>query len=161
MAPAMFIAWTFCAMLISNNLVQGIGVNWGSQSSHPLNPSIVVGMLKDNGIKQAKLFDADGWTVSAFAGSGIEVMVGIPNNQLKGLANDYDKAKDWVKENVTKQINDVDIRLEYYILLSKNVTFFTLLKISIWFLFVLTQLMHDVTMCFILAVNNNYHEIYG
>jgi len=157
----MFIAWTFCAMLISNNLVQGIGVNWGSQSSHPLNPSIVVGMLKDNGIKQAKLFDADGWTVSAFAGSGIEVMVGIPNNQLKGLANDYDKAKDWVKENVTKQINDVDIRLEYYILLSKNVTFFTLLKISIWFLFVLTQLMHDVTMCFILAVNNNYHEIYG
>ncbi|XP_050240844.1 glucan endo-1,3-beta-glucosidase 8 [Quercus robur] len=110
MAPAMFIAWTFCAMLISNNLVQGIGVNWGSQSSHPLNPSIVVGMLKDNGIKQAKLFDADGWTVSAFAGSGIEVMVGIPNNQLKGLANDYDKAKDWVKENVTKQINDVDIR---------------------------------------------------
>lgn len=161
MAPAMFIAWTFCAMLISNNLVQGIGVNWGSQSSHPLNPSIVVGMLKDNGIKQAKLFDADGWTVSAFAGSGIEVMVGIPNNQLKGLANDYDKAKDWVKENVTKQINDVDIRLEYYILLSKNVTFFTLLKISIWFLFVLTQLMHDVTMCFILAVKNNYHEIYG
>ena len=161
MAAAMFIAWTFCAMLISNNLVQGIGVNWGSQSSHPLNPSIVVGMLKDNGIKQAKLFDADGWTVSAFAGSGIEVMVGIPNNQLKGLANDYDKAKDWVKENVTKQINDVDIRLEYYILLSKNVTFFTLLKISIWFLFVLTQLMHDVTMCFILAVNNNYHEIYG
>ena len=148
-------------MLVSANLVQGIGVNWGSQSSHPLNPSIVVGMLKDNGIKQAKLFDADGWTVSAFAGSGIEVMVGIPNNQLKGLANDYDKAKDWVKENVTKQINDVDIRLEYYILLSKNVTFFTLLKISIWFLFVLTQLMHYVTMCFILAVNNNYHEIYG
>lgn len=161
MAPAMFNAWTFCAMLVSANLVQGIGVNWGSQSSHPLNPSIVVGMLKDNGIKQAKLFDADGWTVSAFAGSGIEVMVGIPNNQLKGLANDYDKAKDWVKENVTKQINDVDIRLEYYILLSKNVTYFTLLKISIWFLFVLTQLMHDVTMCFILAVNNNYHEIYG
>ena len=161
MAPAMFIAWTFCAMLVSANLVQGIGVNWGSQSSHPLNPSIVVGMLKDNGIKQAKLFDADGWTVSAFAGSGIEVMVGIPNNQLKGLANDYDKAKDWVKENVTKQINDVDIRLEYYILLSKNVTFFTLLKISIWFLFVLTQLMHYVTMCFILAVKNNYHEIYG
>ena len=39
--------------------------------------------------------------------------------------------------------------------------FLLLLKISIWFLFVLTQLMHDVTMCFILAVNNNYHEIYG
>lgn len=129
MAPAMFIAWTFCAMLISNNLVQGIGVNWGSQSSHPLNPSIVVGMLKDNGIKQAKLFDADGWTVSAFAGSGIEVMVGIPNNQLKGLANDYDKAKDWVKENVTKQVKDVDIRLKYiYILLSTNVTFFTFIE---------------------------------
>lgn len=161
MAPAMFIAWTFYAMLVSAHLVQGIGVNWGSQSSHPLNPSIVVGMLKDNGIKQAKLFDADGWTVSAFAGSGIEVMVGIPNNQLKDLANHYGKAKDWVKDNVTKQINDVDIRLEYYILLSKNVTFLTLLKISIWFLFVLTQLMHDVTICFIVAVSNNYHEICG
>ena len=161
----MFNAWTFCAMLVSANLVQGIGVNWGSQSSHPLNPSIVVGMLKDNGIKQAKLFDADGWTVSAFAGSGIEVMVGIPNNQLKGLANDYDKAKDWVKENVTKQVKDVDIRLKniyIYIYCSQRMLLFLLLlKISIWFLFVLTQLMHDVTTCFILAVNNNYREIYG
>ncbi|GMY11223.1 glucan endo-1,3-beta-glucosidase 8 [Fagus crenata] len=114
MARAMFIAWTFCAMLVSANLVHGndIGVNWGTQASHPLHPSIVVGMLKDNGIKKVKLFDADSWTVSALAGSGIEVMVGIPNNQLKELADSYNKAKHWVKENVTKQMHDggVDIR---------------------------------------------------
>ncbi|PON85651.1 Glycoside hydrolase [Trema orientale] len=93
--------------------VQGLGVNWGTMASHPLNPNIVVNLLKDNGIKKVKLFDADDWTVSSLAGTGIEVMVGIPNDQLKKFASSYDDAKDWVKENVTKHLRDsggVDIR---------------------------------------------------
>jgi hypothetical protein len=113
--------WTFCAILVSATLAQaGIGVNWGSQTSHPLHPSIVAGMLKDNGITKIKLFDADPWTVSAFAGTGIEVMVGIANNQLKDLSDSYGNAKDWVKHNVSKHIRDggVDIRFKIYFLIN-------------------------------------------
>ncbi|GMN33409.1 hypothetical protein TIFTF001_004142 [Ficus carica] len=100
-------------IMVLANHAQGLGVNWGTMASHPLHPSIVVKLLKDNGIKKVKLFDADDWTVSSLAGSGIEVMVAIPNDQLNKFANSYNHAKDWVKENVTKHLRDnggVDIR---------------------------------------------------
>lgn len=58
-------------------------------------------MLKDNGIQKVKLFDSADSTMSALAGSGIEVMVAIPNDQLAAM-NDYDRAKEWVKKNVTR-----------------------------------------------------------
>lgn len=127
MARAMFILWSFSAILVilwsfsailvgSANLTGvPVGVNWGSQASHPLLPGIVARMLNDNGIKKVKLFDADAWTISAFAGSSIEVMVGIPNSQLHDLASSHDNARDWVQKNITRHIrNDnggVDIRL--------------------------------------------------
>lgn len=80
--------------------VEGLGVNWGTQATHKLPPKIVVQMLKDNGITKVKLFGADASTMSALAGSNIEVMVAIPNDQL-AVMNDYNQAKTWVKKNVT------------------------------------------------------------
>ncbi|GAB2211180.1 hypothetical protein Droror1_Dr00016472 [Drosera rotundifolia] len=58
-------------------------------------------MLKDNKITKVKLFDSDHGTLGAFAGSNIEVMVAIPNDQLAAM-NDYSRAKSWVKKNVTR-----------------------------------------------------------
>src|ERR1044072_7115244 len=81
--------------------VEGLGVNWGTQATHQLPPATVVQLMKDNGIQKVKLFDADDSTMSALAGSGIEVMVAIPNNQLT-VMNDYGRAKDWVRKNVTR-----------------------------------------------------------
>ncbi|KAM6590715.1 hypothetical protein CsatA_013320 [Cannabis sativa] len=93
-------------MMKFENGESNIGVNWGTMASHPLHPNIVVNLLKDNGINKVKLFDADDWTVSSLYGSGIEVMLGIPNDMLKKMASDYDNAKDWVKHNVTKHLRD-------------------------------------------------------
>lgn len=72
---------------------------------------MVVQMLKDNKINKIKLFDSDPWTVKFFAGTGIEVMLGIPNDQLSSI-NHYGKAKDWVKKNLTTHLYDggVDIK---------------------------------------------------
>lgn len=81
--------------------VAGLGVNWGTQATHQLKADTVVEMLKDNGIQKVKLFDADESSMSALSGSGIEVMVAIPNNQLAEM-NDYDRALQWVKKNVTR-----------------------------------------------------------
>lgn len=104
--------WAIAITLVSANLVEGFGVNWGTMSSHLLKPSIVVGMLKDNGINKVKLFDADSSTLKALAGTGIEVMVAIPNNGLSKFSDSYSNAKDWVKDNVTKHLYNggVDIR---------------------------------------------------
>ena len=79
-----------------------LGMNWGTQATHPLPPKAVVQVLQDNGIKKVKLFDTDPAAMSALAGTGIEVMVAIPNNMLAGLADDAGKAKDWVKRNVRR-----------------------------------------------------------
>lgn len=90
----------------------GIGVNWGTQSTHPLSPSKVVKMLKDNGIQKVKLFDADAGILDALKKSGIQVMVGIPNDMLYTLANSVEAAEKWVSKNISKHVSSggVDIR---------------------------------------------------
>ncbi|XP_057747691.1 glucan endo-1,3-beta-glucosidase 8-like [Arachis stenosperma] len=93
--------------------VPGLGINWGLLATHPINPPIVVNMLKDNGIKKAKIFDTDPWVVSAFTGSNIELMVGIPNDQLRKLARDANYAQDWVKNNVTKFVYNGGVNIRY------------------------------------------------
>nr|CAD1840298.1 unnamed protein product [Ananas comosus var. bracteatus] len=91
--------------------VSGIGANWGTQASHPLPPDIVVQMLKDNGFQKVKLFDAEDDIMDALRKSGIQVMVGIPNDLLAGLASSEKTAENWVSTNVSKHVNDgVDIR---------------------------------------------------
>ncbi|KAL5975117.1 hypothetical protein ACLOJK_031796 [Asimina triloba] len=93
--------WVASLALLSSCLVDAIGVNWGTMMSHHMLPSTVIQMLKSNGINKVKLFDADSWIIESLAGTGIEVMVAIPNDMLE-MVNDYGNAKDWVKENVTR-----------------------------------------------------------
>ncbi|KAK4343865.1 hypothetical protein RND71_036959 [Anisodus tanguticus] len=81
-------------------------------ATHKLPPKTVVQMLKDNGIGKVKLFDADQSTMSALAGSDIEVMVAIPNDQLSAM-NDYDRAKDWVRRNVTRYNFKGGVNIKY------------------------------------------------
>ncbi|CAA6658582.1 unnamed protein product [Spirodela intermedia] len=69
-------------------------------------------MLRDNGFEKVKLFDAAASTMSALAGSGIEVMVAIPNDQLETM-NDYDSAKKWVKRSVTRYLFNGGVDVKY------------------------------------------------
>ncbi|XP_042460355.1 glucan endo-1,3-beta-glucosidase 8-like [Zingiber officinale] len=77
-----------------------LGINWGTIASHRLPPNTIRQLLLDNGIKKVKIFDADGHSLGALAGTGIEVMIAIPNEMLAAM-NDYENAKTWVKQNVT------------------------------------------------------------
>ncbi|KAK6924170.1 Glycoside hydrolase family 17 [Dillenia turbinata] len=113
MAKAMVLILLFCILMVSPSAANTIGVNWGVLSTHPIHPSFVVQMLKDNGIQKVKLFDADSWTVNTLAGTGIEVMLGIPNYQLQRLANKYSHAKDWVQQNVTKHLYEGGVDIKY------------------------------------------------
>ncbi|MED6133606.1 hypothetical protein PIB30_029659 [Stylosanthes scabra] len=62
---------------------------------------------------QVKIFDTDSWIVGAFSGSDIELMVGIPNDQLRKLARDVNNAHDWVKNNVTKHLYKGAVNIRY------------------------------------------------
>ncbi|XP_028800347.1 glucan endo-1,3-beta-glucosidase 6 isoform X1 [Neltuma alba] len=89
-----------------------IGVNWGTVSSHRLKPSTVVGLLKDNKIPKVKLFEAEPDVLKALMGSGIQVMVGIPNEMLSLLGSSPSAADLWVRQNVSSYIGKggADIR---------------------------------------------------
>ncbi|KAG1326829.1 glucan endo-1,3-beta-glucosidase 6 [Cocos nucifera] len=68
-------------------------------------------MLRDNGFQKVKLFDPEDSTMNALSKSGIQVMVGIPNEMLAGLSSSMKAAEDWVSKNVSSYIKDgVDIR---------------------------------------------------
>lgn len=93
--------------------VSGVGVNWGTQSSHPLSPKIVVSMLRANGFQKVKLFDADYDTLNAIGKSGIEVMVGIPNDMLYTLATSMKAAEKWVSKNVSVHVSSNNVNIRY------------------------------------------------
>lgn len=102
-----------CTAVLLFRLAHGLGVNWGTIASHPLDAGIVVQMLKDNGITKVKLFDSNPRVVRVLAGTNIEVMLGIPNDQLANMADSYDSAKDWVKENVTEYLHNGGVNIKY------------------------------------------------
>lgn len=91
--------------------VNGLGVNWGTVASHQLPPKTTVKLLKDNGILKVKLFDADNTILDALAGSDIEVMIAVSNQELETMT-DFDKAKEWVKANVTKYTNKGGVNIK-------------------------------------------------
>ncbi|KAF5726323.1 hypothetical protein HS088_TW23G01068 [Tripterygium wilfordii] len=103
---------TLLLLMMVMVVVDGIGGNWGMLATHPLPPSTVVKMLQDNGIKKVKLFDADSASLTALSNSGIQVMVGIPNDMLSTLASSVEAAENWVAMNISAHIssNRVDIR---------------------------------------------------
>lgn len=105
--------WVTVGLLSMVCTVSGIGANWGTQATHPLPPETVVRLLRENGFQKAKLFDAEYDTLRALSKSGIEVMVGIPNDMLASIAGSMKAAEKWVAKNVSAHItnNNVNIRL--------------------------------------------------
>lgn len=72
-------------------------------------------MLKENGFRKLKLFDADEFIMTALMGTDIEVMVAIPNNMLDKISNSPKAADSWVNDNVTSYLftGGVKIKLSF------------------------------------------------
>ncbi|VFQ60694.1 unnamed protein product [Cuscuta campestris] len=90
-----------------------IGVNWGTRSLHKMSPATVVDLIRDNGIRKVKLFEADPDVLAALMGSGIEVMVGIPNEMLATVASSPSSADLWVSQNLTRYMVKGGVDIKY------------------------------------------------
>ncbi|KAM0953807.1 putative glucan endo-1,3-beta-D-glucosidase [Dioscorea sansibarensis] len=98
------------------DFVSAVGVNWGTSSSHPLPPSKVVqSLLRTNNIVRVKLSDANSGILESLSGTGIGVVVGIPNEMLKSLSSSKKAAQSWVHDNITRYIPATGggVRIEY------------------------------------------------
>lgn len=90
-----------------------IGVNWGTLALHRLSPDTVVDLLKENKIEKVKLFDADPDSLKALMGSGIQVMVGIPNEMLSLLSSSSSACDLWVSQNVSRYMVKGGVDIKY------------------------------------------------
>lgn len=88
-------------------------MNWGTLSSHRLSPSVVVDLMKENGIEKVKIFDADPVVLKGLMGSKIEVMVGISNDMLGLLSSSPVAADLWVRENVSRYAVKGGVNIRY------------------------------------------------
>ncbi|XP_073157474.1 glucan endo-1,3-beta-glucosidase 5 [Henckelia pumila] len=110
----MFITTLFLIFILGRrSLVDGFGCNWGMRATHPLPPNIVVNLMKENGFDKVKLFEADPWALQALGRSGIQVMVGIPNEMLATLASSVRAAEEWVSQNVSYFLSQKGVDIRY------------------------------------------------
>ncbi|XP_051152935.1 glucan endo-1,3-beta-glucosidase 14-like [Andrographis paniculata] len=76
------------------------GVNYGRIADNIPPPESVVTLLKAAKIKNIRIYDADHGVLTALKGSGIEIIIGLPNEYLTEISASQDRAMEWVKQNV-------------------------------------------------------------
>ncbi|KAI3701503.1 hypothetical protein L6452_26632 [Arctium lappa] len=85
------------------------GINYGRLADNIPSPNEVVRLLKAAKIKNVRIYDADHSVLDAFSGSGLDLVIGLPNGMVKDMSNSADHALDWVRDNVQAYFPDTHI----------------------------------------------------
>ncbi|XP_006651477.3 glucan endo-1,3-beta-glucosidase 5-like [Oryza brachyantha] len=112
-AAVQAVVWAVAVLFFRARPVEaGLAANWGTRALHPLPGDVTVRLLRDNGFDKAKLFEADPSALRALGHTGIQVMVGLPNELLASVSSTVAAAEQWVLQNVSAYISKygVDIR---------------------------------------------------
>ncbi|KAF6156686.1 hypothetical protein GIB67_017822 [Kingdonia uniflora] len=86
------------------------GINYGRVADNIPSPEDVVMLLRAAMIKNIRIYDANHSVLKAFRGSGLELVVNVPNELLKDFSSNEDHAMNWVKDNVQPFLPETYIR---------------------------------------------------
>ncbi|CAL9101806.1 glucan endo-1,3-beta-glucosidase 11-like [Musa acuminata AAA Group] len=76
------------------------GVNYGRVANNLPQPESVPRLLASIGIGRVRLYDADPAVLRAFANTGIELVVGLPDRCLPSVAADPAEARAWARTHI-------------------------------------------------------------
>ncbi|BAT91160.1 hypothetical protein LR48_Vigan08g194600 [Vigna angularis] len=88
---------------------ESIGVCYGANGNDLPTRQEVVDLYKSNGIGKIRLYYPDEGALQALRGSNIEVILGVPNDQLQSVT-DAGGASDWVNKYVKAYAGDVKFK---------------------------------------------------
>lgn len=77
-----------------------VGVNYGQVANNLPNPTQVAQFLVSQGLGKVKIYDANVSIIQAFANTQVEMVIGLPNEQLDLMATNTSEAYNWVQANV-------------------------------------------------------------
>ena len=78
----------------------GYGINYGRIANNIPSPDKVVQLLRASKIRNVKIYDSDHSVLDAFKGSGLNLVIAIPNELVKDFAANESRSIDWLNENV-------------------------------------------------------------
>ncbi|WVZ56209.1 hypothetical protein U9M48_006777 [Paspalum notatum var. saurae] len=85
-----------------------VGINYGRVGNNLPPPQSVPPLLGGLGIGRVRMYDADPAVLRAFARTGVELVVGVPDESLAAVAVPGGAAR-WLKENVVPFLPDTKI----------------------------------------------------
>ncbi|PIA48292.1 hypothetical protein AQUCO_01400708v1 [Aquilegia coerulea] len=112
-SPSMAVALLLLGFLMASLTTTGaqsIGVCYGRIGDDLPPPAQVVALYRSQNIGRMRIYDPNQEVLQALRGSNIELILGVPNPDLQGLAADASAATTWVETNVRNFFPDVRIK---------------------------------------------------
>ncbi|XP_026443025.1 putative glucan endo-1,3-beta-glucosidase GVI [Papaver somniferum] len=77
-----------------------VGVNYGRLGNNLPSPAAVISLLKSRKINHIRLFSPDKDVLNSLRGSGVKVVLGVRNQDIRRIGNDPAYARTWIKTNI-------------------------------------------------------------
>ncbi|CAN8231853.1 unnamed protein product [Cochlearia groenlandica] len=105
----LFLLLALFTTIISPSSGEPVGVCYGMMGNNLPSQSETISLFKQNNIKRMRLYDPNQNALNALKNSNIELILGVPNADLRSLTNPS-SARSWLQNNVLIYYPDVNFK---------------------------------------------------